>query len=187
MSQVHSTYWDCQNFVCSSSEYSWPGGHTCLVVIFIDSSSHDEPLYAQCTTGERPLTKLADHVRMKEFNCTTLLLAAGKQGAERESWRCKLLKRNYQLFMFAFLLLPVSKPGWSWSVFNLKNLDIQWIVGNELWQIGDKWNFPMCYLVASGNCKSIFLIHYSGGEQEVYVHWRTVDTVIVVDCVYVPT
>ena len=64
--------------------------------------------------------------------------------------------------MFAFLLLPVSKPGW--SVFNLKNLDIQWMVGNELWQIGDKWNFPMCYLVASGNCKSIFLIHDSGGQ-----------------------
>ena len=89
--------------------------------------------------------------------------------------------------MFAFLLLPVSKPGWSWSVFNLKNLDIQWIVENELWQIGDKWNFPMCYLVASGNCKSIFLIHDSGGQQKVYVHWRAVDTVIVVDCVYVPT
>ena len=38
----------------------------------------------------------------------------------------------------------------------------------------------MGYLVASGNCKSIFLIHNSGGQQEVYVHWRAVDTVIVV-------
>ena len=41
--------------------------------------------------------------------------------------------------------------------------------------------------VASGNCKSIFLIHDSGGQQEVYVHRRAVDTVIFVDCVYVPT